>query len=225
MNCNDAVAALVASLEEGTPMSEEQREHVRSCARCAELLDSAKQLLNVPATESNASPATDVAVAAAQGELRRRRVRRAIGIAACVALFIAAGVGLMMMPGEAGTAGFWLSAIGMAALISAGFAIPVLFVIYLLRGFSRRKIYKRLGKGRMISGVCLGLAEQMKMDVVMVRLGFLSLLVLAGGIGFWLYVALDVAMPVHPDDRQYLLRFRWRRWLARRHEHANHPAR
>ncbi len=57
------------------------------------------------------------------------------------------------------------------------------------------------------------------MPVMIVRIVFLGLL-LADGIGLLLYLILDLAMPVHPDDRQYMWRFRLRRWWAsRRNEH------
>ena len=219
MNCNDAVAALVASLENGTTMTDEQREHIRTCARCREVLDSAKELLETqepaPAVEM------DAALAAAESEVYRQRVKRVITVVIGVAVVIAAGVSLMFIPVQgAEPLGFWLYALGMAALISAGFAVPVLLLIYVLRGSAKHRIYKRLKPGRMLSGVCLGIAERMKIDVMLVRLVFLGLLILAGGVGFWFYAALDVAMPVHPDDRQYLLRFRLRRWLNRRTSHA-----
>jgi phage shock protein PspC (stress-responsive transcriptional regulator) len=220
MNCNDAVAALVASLENGTPMTDEQREHIRTCERCRELLDSAKELLD--AREPAPPVGMDAALAAAEGEVYRQRVKRIITVVIGVAVIMAAGVSLMLFVPTNGAEplGFWLYAAGMAALISAGFAIPVLLVIYVLRGSAKRRIYKRLKPGRMLSGVCLGIAERMKWDVFFVRLVFIALLILAGGVGFWFYVALDVAMPVHPDDRQYLLRFRLRRWLNRRSSHA-----
>jgi hypothetical protein len=51
--------------------------------------------------------------------------------------------------------------------------------------------------------------------VRLIRLGFFALL-FADGAGFWLYILLDLAMPVHPDDRQHLLRFRLKRWWSRR---------
>jgi phage shock protein PspC (stress-responsive transcriptional regulator) len=219
MNCNDAVAALVASLENGTTMTDEQREHIRTCDRCRELLDSAKELLEL--REPAPQVGIDAALAAAEGEVYRQRVKRIITVVVGVAVVMAAGVTLMFVPiGGAEPLGFWLYAIGMAALISAGFAIPVLLIIYLLRGSARHRLYKRLEPGRMISGVCLGIAEKIKIDVFLVRLIFIGLLILAGGMGFWFYVALDVAMPVHPDDRQHLLRFRLRRWWQRRTSHA-----
>ena len=168
----------------------------------------------------------DHAVNAAEDEVRRKRIQRVIGVAVGVAAIMLAGVLLMLLPGgEAGTLGFWMYAIGMAALISAGFAVPILLVVYVLRDTAKRRIYKRFKPGRMLHGVCLGLSEKMNLDVTLVRLIFLAFLVVGGGLGFWFYVALDVAMPVHPDDRQYLLRFRVRRWLARRNSHADNHAR
>ena len=218
MNCNDAVAALVASLENGTTMTDEQREHIRTCARCRELLDSAKELLET--REPAPAVGMDAALAAAEEEVQRQRVKRVVTIVIGVAVVLAAAVSLMFIPVDgAAPASFWLFAFGMAALISAGFAIPVLLIIYLLRGSVKHRLYKRL-QGRMIFGVCLGIAEKMKWDVFVVRLIFIGLLILAGGLGAWFYVALAVAMPVHPDDRQHLLRFRLRRWWQRRTSHA-----
>jgi phage shock protein C len=168
----------------------------------------------------------DHAVNAAEDEVRRKRIRGVIGVAIGVSSIMVAGVLLMLLGGgEAGTIGLWMYAIGIAGLISAGFAVPILLIVYVLRDTAKRRIYKRLKPGRMLHGVCLGLAEKTNMDVTLVRLIFLAFLVVGGGIGFWFYVALDVAMPVHPDDRQYLLRFRVRRWLARRNSHADNHAR
>lgn len=176
-------------------------------------------------TTADVNPNVEDVVAAAEMEVRRKRIRRVIGVAAGVAVLMVTGVLLVLLAGnEAGTIGFWLYAIGMAGLISAGFAVPLLLIVYVLRDTAKRRIYKRLRPGRMLHGVCLGLAEKTNVDVVIVRLVFLALLLVGGGLGFWFYVALDVAMPVHPDDRQYLLRFRLRRWLARRNPHAGHDA-
>ncbi|HEX7704999.1 MAG TPA: PspC domain-containing protein [Thermoanaerobaculia bacterium] len=72
--------------------------------------------------------------------------------------------------------------------------------------------YKRLRKGRQISGVCLGIAETYGYSPWTVRLVFV-LLVLMKLSGLLLYLLLDLLMEVHPDDRQHLLRFRFRRWL------------
>jgi phage shock protein PspC (stress-responsive transcriptional regulator) len=226
MNCNDAMTALVASLEEGTPMTAAQREHVRTCERCRPLLDSAKQFESALEQQPVPVPRVDDAVAAAEAELIHARTRRAIytllGIG--MALAVAVGLALLFPLRDEWHPGLALWAVTMAALISAGFFVPILGIIYLLRDFGRRRMYKRLKPGRMISGVCLGLAERMNVEVRVVRIVFVLILLFGGGLGFWLYVGFDVAMPVHPDDRQHMLRFRWKRWLARRSGHAEHDA-
>lgn len=96
-------------------------------------------------------------------------------------------------------------------------AIPAAAIVWLVRA-SRRSaapLYKRLKPGRQLSGVCLGLSERFNVNVTIVRLVFLVAF-FADGLGFWLYVLLDLAMPVHPSDREHLLRFRVRRWMERR---------
>jgi phage shock protein PspC (stress-responsive transcriptional regulator) len=222
MNCNDAMAALVASLENGTTLSDEERAHIRTCPRCSELLAAAKELVEV--REPAPAIGIDAALAAAEGEVNRQRMKRIITVVIGVGAVMAAGLSLLFFVPTNGAEplGFWLYAFGMAALISAGFAIPVLILIYMLRGSARHRLYKRLD-GRMISGVCRGLSEKLQLDVFYVRLILIGLLLLLGGVGFWFYVALDVAMPVHPDDRHLLLRFKLRRWW-RRMMHAEQRA-
>lgn len=217
MNCNEAVAALVASLESGIPMSAEQREHIRTCERCRELLDSAKQFQTLLGGNGIQPPAVDAAAMAAEKEVRRARTRRTVGIAFAIALVAWLGLSLLLIrAGEAEPAEAFAVAgagIGIAFLI----VTPLLLLLLLARvaRTAEKRWYKRLKPGRQLSGVCLGLAERFNWNVTIVRLVFLVALFFHG-LGFWVYAVLDAAMPVHPDDRQYLLRFRWRRWLARR---------
>ncbi len=224
MNCNDAVGALVASLENGTPLTDEQREHIRTCERCRELLDTAKQFeASLSVNSVAAPPLHDDAIAAAEEEVLRNRARRMTGVVIFIAVTIAATVAYMFLRSPFdGT--LVMDALVPVALISAGLMVPVLLVIFVVRDSARRRMYKRLRPGRVIFGVCLGLAEKLTIDVFIVRLIFIALLFLGGGIGFWFYLALNVAMPVHPDDRQYLLRFRLRRWWAQRNRHADYDA-
>ena len=77
-----------------------------------------------------------------------------------------------------------------------------------------KQLYKRLGPGRMLGGVALGLAEATKLNVSVIRLLFFALFFF-DGVGLIIYVLLVVFMPVHPDDRQHLLRFKLRRWMRR----------
>ncbi|HYK05251.1 MAG TPA: PspC domain-containing protein [Thermoanaerobaculia bacterium] len=217
MNCNEAVAALVASLESGVPMTAEQREHIRTCERCRELLDSAKQFQTLLGGNGIEPPAVDAAAVAAEQEVLRAKTRRTVGIAFAVAVVAWVGLSLLLIRagGLAPVEGFLVAGGGIGVVFLL--ATPLLLLVLLARAArtAEKRWYKRLKPGRQLSGVCLGLAERFGWNVTMVRLAFLAALFFHG-LGFWVYVVLDLAMPVHPDDRQFMLRFRWRRWLARR---------
>lgn len=223
MNCNEAVAALVASLESGTPMTDAQREHIRSCERCRELLDSAKQFQTLLGGNGIQPPAVDATLAAAEKEVRRAQTKRMIFVAAGIALIAWAAVSLLLVrAGEAIPIEAML--VVAAALVAAFLAItPIVLLVWFARSAHSpaKHLYKRLGPGRMLSGVCLGLAEHFRWNVKYVRAAFV-IASFFDGLGFWVYLILELAMRVHPDDRQYLRRFRLRRWLARRTAHAEH---
>jgi len=226
MNCTEAVAALVASLESGTEMSEEQRAHIRTCERCRELLDSAKQFQTLLAGNGIGPPAIDPTAAAAEEEVRRRTERRAIGICMAIVLVLGAGVASMLIAeGRVGLPEAIL-------VVGGGLFIAMLLMtpFFLVWHFARRskdgkpRLYKRLKKGHYyISGVCLGLAEATGLSVALVRSIFVMLLLFKGA-GFWLYLMFHLAMPVHPEDRQHLLQFKVRRWIQRRMGHAKNHA-
>lgn len=222
MNCNEAVSALVASLERGDPMTAEQREHIRTCERCRELLDSAKQFQSLLAGNGIQPPSVDNTVAAAEEEVRQARLKRrilvAIGAGALAIVGVIAFFALFLMRIELGIPKMAVAGIGVAAVTTI--ALTVLAVVRRANREGKR-LYKRLKPGRMLSGVCLGLAEATGANVTLLRLVAVALF-FADGIGFWLYLLLDLIMPVHPDDRQYLLRFRIRRWL--RGTPADHTA-
>ena len=225
MNCKEAVAALVASLESGKEMTEEQREHIRTCTRCRELLDSAKQFESLLEGNGIETPPLDPVVSTAEDEVRRRRERRAIGVCIGILLILgAAAVWMLIASGEAppGEASAVVAgAVGIALLMLT----PIFIIFYVVRRSvgGKARLYKRLGKGRQLSGVCLGLAEATKLNVTAIRAVFLVLLFFDGA-GLWLYLILDLAMPVHPEDRQHLWRFKVRRWMQRRFAHAANDA-
>jgi phage shock protein PspC (stress-responsive transcriptional regulator) len=223
MNCNDAVAALVASLESGTPMTDEQREHIRTCARCRELLDSAKQFQTILGGNGIQPPEVDATALAAERVVRRAKTRRTLLIGLAIAVVSWIGLSLLLIrAGEAPPAEAFAVA-GMGIGIASLIALPVMLLLLLAHAArsSSDRWYKRLKPGRQISGVCLGLSERFKLNVSMVRLAFF-VGIFVDGVGLWVYLILALAMPVHPDDRQYLLRFRLRRWFARRTAHAEH---
>ena len=227
MNCNEAVAALIASLENGTPMTEEQRTHIHDCERCRELLDSAKQFQTLLDGNGIQAPAVDATLAAAEAEVRRNRMRRVVKFAIGGVVLLAAGITALRIGAAETAAGRAVFVVGAGIAIGALVATPILLLLSVVRGANgegKRRFYKRLGSGRMLSGVSLGIAEATGADVRLIRLALLALL-FADGVGFWLYVLLALAMPVHPDDRQYLLRFRLRRWWQRKFAHAEHHAR
>lgn len=77
-----------------------------------------------------------------------------------------------------------------------------------------RRVYKRL-RGRMVSGVCRGLSQAYGINVWLLRLLMLAWLVYHHRSALLIYLALDFALPVHPEDRMLLLRFRISRWWKR----------
>ncbi|HEX7833707.1 MAG TPA: PspC domain-containing protein [Thermoanaerobaculia bacterium] len=223
MNCNDAVAALVASLESGEPMTDAQREHIRTCERCRELLDSAKEFQTLLTGNGIATPEVDATVNAAEDELRRKRVRRVASVIVTLASLLLLGVLALLLPiGQSADFGVWMFFLAIGLLVSLGIAIPVVGLLLILRSASKRRIYKRLRPGKQLSGVALGIAESFGWNVTYVRLAFVALFFLDGA-GFWLYLVLDLALPVHPDDRGHMLRFRMQRWwrgvMRRRADH------
>lgn len=215
MNCNDAMAALVASLEEGTTLNEEQREHIRTCPRCRTMLASAKEALRAEPHEV----AIDGAVAAAEKEVHRKRFWRGVRVLLGVLLVAAAASATLavQVAGVPLAEAFFFTGVGL--MVALLVVVPVLLLVWFVRG---HHLHRRLGAGRMLAGVCLGLSEASKLDVRLLRIIFFVLL-LFDGAGFWLYILLTLAMPVHPDDRQHLLRFRVRRWW-RRTMHAEQRA-
>ena len=60
------------------------------------------------------------------------------------------------------------------------------------------KLYK-INKGKKVCGVCLGLAEYLKMDVNVVRIAVV-VLALLGSLGFWAYVVAALILPWKPED-------------------------
>lgn len=221
MNCRDAVAALVSSLERGTEMTGEQREHIRTCARCRELLDSAKQFQTLLDGNGVQMPPLDPVLDATEREVRRRRDRRAIGVVTGIIAIAGAAVAWMLVAAGEAPVGEAIAVVGAAVGIAMLFLTPILILFYVARRSKdgKPRLYKRLRPGRQLSGVCLGLAEATRINVVAIRVIFLVLFFFNGS-GFWIYLMFDLAMPVHPEDRQHLLRFRMRRWWQRRFAHA-----
>ena len=220
MNCKEAVASLIASLETGTPMSAEAREHLSACARCAALLDSAREFQTSLHDDAAVEPSVEPATVRAEHEViragRRRLAARIAGVIVIAAVLL--GLAAIAQKGapSGGPTGLEIFLVGV--VIATIVAIPILIVLAVARAIVRprdgKQLYKRLGPGRMLGGVALGLAEATKLNVSVIRLLFFALFFF-DGVGLIIYVLLVVFMPVHPDDRQHLLRFKLRRWMRR----------
>jgi phage shock protein PspC (stress-responsive transcriptional regulator) len=61
-----------------------------------------------------------------------------------------------------------------------------------------KKLYK-INEGKKLCGVCLGLAEYLKMDVSVVRI-VVVLLSIFGSFGFWAYVICALILPWKPEE-------------------------
>jgi len=60
-----------------------------------------------------------------------------------------------------------------------------------------RRLYRSRGQ-RMVAGVAGGIAQYLNVDPTLVRLAFVALTLVGGGIGLALYVILAIIMPLEP---------------------------
>ena len=214
VDCTEAVAALLGVVESGGTITDEQREHLRTCERCSELLDSAKQFQNVLSEETPA-PEVHPNAAEIEREVAAKR-RRDITMRTLIGIFVIGMFGFFLL--VATSAGLAKSEALLIVLAGTFIAIlvaaPILLLLQAAHGVARtkdgRRVYRRLGPGRQLSGVCIGLSEAYGIRVDVLRLLFV-IGIFFKGIGLLAYVIFALAMPVHPDDRQYMLRFKLRR--------------
>jgi phage shock protein PspC (stress-responsive transcriptional regulator) len=220
--CLDTVEALRHVIQDGTPPPDALRRHWSSCPRCratvratTDLLDqleataddseasSDDELYDATAATSRATQAADV--------FRLRTVRLRLAVVAVVA---GAGlaIGVATLTPMLGTS-VW-ETVAAVAILTLLVGAPCALAITIARAPQKLGLSKRLAPGFQLSGVCVGLAERTGTPVWPWRLGFV-VLALWGGKGVWLYLLLDLVMPLHPEDRQHLLRFRVARWLRR----------
>jgi phage shock protein PspC (stress-responsive transcriptional regulator) len=67
-------------------------------------------------------------------------------------------------------------------------------------GSALSRTWYRRRHGKMIAGVCAGLADQFGISLTIIRLAFLLSALLGGGVGIIVYLALWVVMPYAPDE-------------------------
>lgn len=225
MSCKEAMAAVVNVVQTGGAIPDEQREHLKTCARCRELLESANQFDAAIHDEHVPDPAIDeTRIAGAVRGVHLREILRRSGVAALVAVIVVGGVGFYINRIDELPLMTFAAMIVVAALLSMVPVILFCLLLAALRDRNGNRIYKRLKPGRALSGVCLGLSEATGISVNVYRLAFVALTFVEGA-GILLYIVLDLAMPVHPDDRQHLLRFKLRRMMQRRFAHADNDPR
>ena len=216
--CEAAIDALIAALRSDVPVAPPDREHLRNCAACSLVLERVR-ILEGELERTKAAPlsAEDLPPdpITTEVEMRgRKRSRRRIAIAFGVGLALMA----LLIAVIAIVEDLAATEIAFVALVLGVFGVlPLALVVgarhVLQRNGDEPPLYKRLRPGRQLSGVCLGLAERLRIPVLVLRIIFLGLLFFDGA-GLLLYILLDLILPMHPDDRQYLLRYRLRRWWA-----------
>jgi phage shock protein PspC (stress-responsive transcriptional regulator) len=103
--------------------------------------------------------------------------------------------------------------VAITAMVAFATGAPLIVAFMNARSAStrRRRVYKRIN-GFHVSGVCRGISEAFPIPAWLLRLLFLALLVYSRPIALAVYCGLDLILPVHPDDRVHLLRFRIARW-------------
>lgn len=216
-HCAEHLATLLRLIERGDEIPPELKSHLATCAECARLLDAMNRVqadLERDDASANEEPVVAQTVEKSAAAVSESRRTRNLVTAIAIAATIAAGVWMLGYGVQSEFEG--LANVGMAVLIFAPLFIGVTLLILLRKRLREpgRAIYRRLGPGRQLAGVCLGLAESMSVQVVIMRVVFLGLL-FANGAGWWLYILLTLLMPTHPDDRQYLLRFQFARLVRR----------
>ncbi len=90
--------------------------------------------------------------------------------------------------------------------------IGLLGIVRRNRGDRPSQLFSRVGNGRLVQGVCVGLSEYFGVSVTLWRVAFIVLFLTSFG-GGPSYLLLDLAIPRHPDDREGLLGFRLLRRL------------
>ena len=65
--------------------------------------------------------------------------------------------------------------------------------------------WERVEDGKMVAGVCTGLAEQFDVSVTVVRLAFVLSFLLGFGLALPIYIVLWIIMPLRPAARDFEL--------------------
>jgi phage shock protein PspC (stress-responsive transcriptional regulator) len=208
-HCAEHLATLLRLVERGEEIPTALKAHLATCSECARLLDAMNRMysdIDAPAASADESVVAQTLEQSAGEVERSNRTRNVMRAVTAFALIL--GIG-------------WLVGVGMSsptqsvAIISRVLLVIVPLALIIALGLAFRDrlqqpgrvIYKRVKPGRVLSGVCLGLAESLRAPVFILRIVFIAFFFIKG-IGLWIYLLLMLLLPLHPDDRQYLWRFR-----------------
>jgi phage shock protein PspC (stress-responsive transcriptional regulator) len=209
------VGRLLAYLHGEMELSAEDRAHLSTCAECARVLAAARSLQDELAKDETSGEregagldeVTRQAQAALKSARRKRAAVASLAVLVVLAAWLIAPTGVLGVPEKIII--FVATALVLGTILGA-----VLIVRRLVSGGRGRRLYRRLGRGCWLAGVCAGLSEATGICVWIIRAVFVGLL-FVGKIGIPLYVILVLAMDVYPEDRGLLLRFQLPRWLRR----------
>lgn len=214
--CSRTAEQLTRYLTEGGELPADVIEHVSHCSECGETLRRAQLLGDLLERARDEQPLVDAPVPLSQAmtsevlaAVRRRRLMRA---------------GLAIVIGVIGIVSWYFTSTAMHvhhryivwSVLMILFTGPLILAAMMMGidAGGPRGLFKRL-RGRELSGVCQGLAEATQVPVWIWRMAFFGLIFFKGA-GVILYLLLDVALPIHPDDRADLLRFKIARWWKNR---------
>jgi len=221
--CSRITAELTRHLAEGAPLAPQLLDHVRGCSSCRTVLERAEALRDllesspvIPMSETEVSETAAIATATATVELSYRQ-RRILKLVAAGVLFVVAGT---LWHGTGTVRHPYIVTAVLLVLYAGPFALAFMYTRSVPSG-GRRQIYKRLVHQE-VSGVCRGLSEAFGIPVWILRMMFVAL-AFAKGLGVWLYLALAILLPIHPEDRVHLLRFRLARWFRSKRPGTQFP--
>jgi phage shock protein PspC (stress-responsive transcriptional regulator) len=215
-SCSRSAEQLTRYLSEGGELPPELIEHVRHCSDCGETLRRAQLLGELLERTRDEQPRLAAPAALSQvmtheviAAVRRRRRLRA-GLAIAIAVI---GVASWYLTATAMHVHHRYALWSMLMILFTGPLVLVAMTAGIDAGGAGRLV-KRI-RGRQLSGICQGLSEATQVSVWIWRMAFVGFIFFKGA-GVILYLLLDVALPVHPDDGADLLRFRVARWWKRR---------
>lgn len=235
-SCTAMLSQLHDHLRSAAPLQAEAREHLPRCKSCSEVLRRAESLGALLAQPpESAIPPHDASLqhVAAREVVLRRRWTLVLRVAA---IFVALYAAYLLWPYVNAPVPSWVrdavdgwrdaekaypvraaprhgAAVTAIRLLLLALPASVALLYVRAMAIAPRKLYKRL-VGHELSGVCRGISEASALPVWIVRMAFIVLFFATHGL--LLYLILDLALPIHPEDRQHLLRFRIARWWKAR---------